>query len=63
LYVNLLVRAATSEIISKQEDVSDWTFAWQELRREQGVDMISVMSDARFVSCRLDCLESACDVV
>ena len=50
-------------MISKQEDVSDWTFAWQELRREQGVDMISVMSDARFVSCRLDCLESACDVV
>ena len=63
MYVNLLVRAATSEMISKQEDVSDWTFAWQELRREQGVDMISVMSDARFVSCRLDCLESARDVV
>jgi hypothetical protein len=51
LYNNVLVREATSETTSKQEGTFDWTFAWQELRREQGVDTKSVVSDARFVYC------------
>ncbi|CAB4009819.1 kinesin unc-104, partial [Paramuricea clavata] len=59
------VRAATSEMISKQEDVSDWTFAWQELRREQGVDMISVMSDARVLELeeRIEQEKKAADIL
>ena len=51
MYNNVLVREATSETTSKQEGAFDWTFAWQELRREQGVDTKSVVSDARFVYC------------
>lgn len=36
------------ELASKQDGVFDWSFAAQELRREQGLDLLS---NARFV-CR-----------
>ena len=36
----------------KQDGIFDWSFALQELRREQGVDTMSSASDARFVNVR-----------
>jgi hypothetical protein len=53
LCCNILVRAASSETTTKQDGVFDWTFAWQELRREQGVDEMPVKSDARFALANL----------
>ena len=47
------MRAASSETTTKQDGVFDWTFAWQELRREQGVDEMPVKSDARFALANL----------